>query len=185
MIVGEARHLEEMIALLPTTHPEVAMIDDTIGSIEEYLPELKRNQVSLTLLTEEAKAIQTLVHSGLRGWGILTKTAESEEIVATVQAVAANLTVISREILPEFASNFPLSGANQSDDSTQEAGLTAREYEVLQLVAKGLPNKNIANQLQVSLSTVKFHVASILLKLNAGSRTEAVTTGARRGLVTL
>ena len=63
--------------------------------------------------------------------------------------------------------------------------LTVRETEVLQLVAQGLPNKIIASRLGISLHTVKFHVAAILAKLNASSRTEAVTLGARRGYVVL
>ena len=63
--------------------------------------------------------------------------------------------------------------------------LSAREREVLQLMAQGLPNKIIAARLSISLHTVKFHVASILAKLGAGSRTEAVTLGARRGYVIL
>jgi DNA-binding CsgD family transcriptional regulator len=57
--------------------------------------------------------------------------------------------------------------------------------EVLQLMAHGLPNKRIAARLGISLHTAKFHVAQILAKLDAGSRTEAVTRGARRGYVTL
>jgi DNA-binding NarL/FixJ family response regulator len=70
-----------------------------------------------------------------------------------------------------------------SEDSVEE--LTAREREVLQLVALGLANKTIARDLAISEHTVKFHVAAILAKLGAGSRTEAAHIGARRGLVPL
>jgi DNA-binding NarL/FixJ family response regulator len=63
--------------------------------------------------------------------------------------------------------------------------LTAREIQVLQLMAQGLPNKIIAARLGISLHTAKFHVASILSKLGAASRTEAVTLGARHGFVAL
>ena len=63
--------------------------------------------------------------------------------------------------------------------------LTAREREVLQLVAEGIPNKQIAQRLRISEHTVKFHVSAIMAKLNAASRTEAVTTAARRGLLLL
>jgi DNA-binding CsgD family transcriptional regulator len=61
--------------------------------------------------------------------------------------------------------------------------LTAREREVLQLVAEGLPNKAIARQLGISEHTAKFHVGSLLGKLGAGSRTEAVTLATRRGIL--
>jgi len=63
--------------------------------------------------------------------------------------------------------------------------LTPRESEVLQMLASGLANKQIAAKLAISEHTVKFHVASILGKLGAGSRTEAVSLGIRRGLVLL
>ncbi len=66
-----------------------------------------------------------------------------------------------------------------------EAELTLREGEVLGLVAEGLANKAIARRLGISEHTVKFHVAAILAKLGAGSRTEAVRLGAQRGLVAL
>ena len=63
--------------------------------------------------------------------------------------------------------------------------LTPREREVLELVAEGLPNKTIARELGISEHTAKFHVGSLLAKLQAGSRTEAVTTATRRGLLTM
>ena len=63
--------------------------------------------------------------------------------------------------------------------------LTARELQVLQLVAQGLPNKGIARRLGISENTAKFHVASLCGKLGASSRTEAVTLAARRGLILL
>ena len=63
--------------------------------------------------------------------------------------------------------------------------LSPREQEVLQLVAAGLPNKAIARELGISDHTVKFHVSSLLSKLDAGSRTEAVTVATRRGLLFL
>jgi DNA-binding NarL/FixJ family response regulator len=73
----------------------------------------------------------------------------------------------------------PLPGASEGDE------LTAREREVLTLVAIGLTNKAIAQRLSISDHTVKFHVASLLAKLDAESRTEAVHVATRRGLMTL
>ena len=72
-----------------------------------------------------------------------------------------------------------------SDGAATASALTEREQEVLRLVALGLPNKGIALDLGISEHTVKFHVGSILGKLDAGSRTEAVMTAARRGLLAL
>ncbi|MBA2247750.1 MAG: response regulator transcription factor, partial [Chloroflexia bacterium] len=66
-----------------------------------------------------------------------------------------------------------------------ESSLSPREREVLGLVATGLPNKSIARSLGISDHTVKFHVSSVLTKLDAGSRTEAVTTATRMGILSL
>jgi DNA-binding CsgD family transcriptional regulator len=66
-----------------------------------------------------------------------------------------------------------------------EDPLTAREHEVLGLLAEGLPNKRIARQLGISEHTVKFHVSSVFAKLGAQSRAEAVSIGARNGLISL
>ncbi len=66
-----------------------------------------------------------------------------------------------------------------------DEALTAREREVLELLSRGLPNKLIAHRLQISEHTVKFHVSSIYAKLGASSRTDAVSRGVRRGLITL
>lgn len=70
-------------------------------------------------------------------------------------------------------------------DTEYDEALTAREIQVLELLAEGLPNKAIAARLQISDQTVKFHVASISGKLGAANRTDAVRRAVRRGLVTL
>jgi DNA-binding NarL/FixJ family response regulator len=115
-------------------------------------------------------------------WAYLARDAEPRRIVAAVRAVAAGLVALD----PEFATSAlgsqatgPLPGASEADE------LTAREREVLTLVAIGLTNKAIAQRLSISDHTVKFHVASLLAKLDAESRTEAVHVAARRGLLTL
>jgi NarL family two-component system response regulator YdfI len=71
------------------------------------------------------------------------------------------------------------------DTASPDEALTTREREVLELLSRGLPNKLIARRLQISEHTVKFHVSSIYTKLGATSRTDAVSRGVRRGLITL
>ena len=71
------------------------------------------------------------------------------------------------------------------DDMLPGEALTVREREVLELLSRGLPNKLIARRLQISEHTVKFHVSSIYAKLGATSRTDAVSRGVRRGLITI
>jgi DNA-binding NarL/FixJ family response regulator len=107
---------------------------------------------------------------------ILPHNAPAVEIVAAVQAVAAGFVLLR----PEEAARTFLPRATAGADS-----LTPRELEVLQMIAAGESNKRIAWRLGISEHTVKFHVASILSKLAAGSRAEAVTVGIRRGLIYL
>jgi DNA-binding CsgD family transcriptional regulator len=107
--------------------------------------------------------------------GALPAEASRDEILAAIQAVAAGLLVLH----PNFADTLPVRHA--SIDLPEP--LTPRETEVLRLLAEGVGNKEIAWRLGISEHTVKFHVAQLLDKLNAGSRTEAVTIGIRAGLV--
>ena len=112
-----------------------------------------------------------------RAW--LAADASEAALAAAVTAVAAGLSVTDPALgpaLPEAASD---------DLDGEPVALTAREHDVLVLLAAGLPNKGIARDLGISEHTVKYHVGSLLSKLDAQSRTEAVTVAARRGLLTL
>jgi DNA-binding NarL/FixJ family response regulator len=105
-----------------------------------------------------------------------------DQLAAALQAVTAGLLVLHPA---EIAAVLP--AATRSTPSLNELAepLTRREREVLQMLAAGLANKEIASRLDISDHTAKFHVASILGKLGAASRAEAVTQGIRRGLVLL
>ena len=100
---------------------------------------------------------------------------------ARASRIDADAIVISAPVERAFAARPAM-----LDDSPEfEEPLTAREVEVLQLLAEGLPNKSIATRLGISDQTVKFHVASICGKLGAANRTQAVRLAVRRGLVSL
>jgi DNA-binding NarL/FixJ family response regulator len=113
-------------------------------------------------------------------WGILPLEATQEQIEAAIQAIAAGLSVGPPSLL-----NLPLVDSEVGMDLQIIDPLTDREMEVLQLLAQGLANKQIAVKLSISEHTVKFHVSSIYTKLGASNRTEAVRMGVRRGLILL
>ncbi len=119
------------------------------------------------------------------GFGALPRDAGTEEIVAAVMAVASGLTALDRSLALEAFAGLARGRLEAEPVSDQDEPLTAREREVLQLLAQGIPNKQIAQRLSISEHTVKFHVSAIMTKLGAASRTEAVTTAARRGLLLL
>lgn len=119
-------------------------------------------------------------------YGALRRDAATEEIIATLHAVNGGVVALDRRLAREtFGSAQRLLAPQDGPLASVEEPLTARELEVLQLLAQGLPNKLIAQRLRISEHTAKFHVSAILLKLGAGSRTEAVTSAARRGLLLL
>jgi DNA-binding NarL/FixJ family response regulator len=135
---------------------------------------------ALVVLTDDDRVAVTLRSLALHGWGIVSPEADSAELQATIGAVAQGLVVLP-PVMAERLFNSPPAIAVEP---IIEA-LTAREREVLDLISQGLSNKLIANRLQISEHTVKFHVSSIFTKLGATSRTEAVSLGARQGLITL
>jgi len=107
---------------------------------------------------------------------VLPARATSDELASTLRAVQSGLLVLHADALgPARVAEAPAPAAHTS--------LTAREREILELIAEGAANRGIASRLAISRHTVKFHVASILAKLGARTRTEAVTLALRAGLL--
>lgn len=115
-------------------------------------------------------------------WAALLRDAGADEILAALRAVTRGLVVLDPAIARLTTMRVPVLSR---PDAELEEPLTEREHEVLALLALGLPNKSIATRLGISEHTAKFHVGSILAKIGAASRTEAVAQAARRGLLVL
>jgi DNA-binding NarL/FixJ family response regulator len=133
------------------------------------------------VLTDDSVVATYLAHAGLRGWACLARDSGAMEIDLAVQAADAGLALLD---LPAAAVTVAATPSPASAAPLIEA-LTARELQVLQLLAEGMPNKAIARALGITENTAKFHVASVCTKLGASSRTEAVTVATRRGLIVL
>ena len=114
---------------------------------------------------------------------VLPRDATPDEIIAALEAAAAGLVTLPADLAVDLVSAPRGPVARPGGPPTPP--LTRREVEVLGLLAEGLANKNIASRLGISEHTVKTHVASILTKLDAFSRAEAVAIGARQGLILL
>ncbi len=131
------------------------------------------------LLAEDVDAGLQALASGYRG--VLLRDSAVEELLAGLHALAAGLAALDPRILPHIQA---LPDASTGPAAPREA-LTPRETEVLNLIARGFPNKAIALELGISEHTVKFHVGSILGKLHAASRSEAVAIAISHGMVTV
>ena len=140
----------------------------------------------LVLLVDEldrAKAGRTLQNLPLPGWAILANNAPGVELFNAVRVVSQGYILFPRDTAQVLFNRQPVYEGLEREPLDEP--LTSREQEVLQLLSQGLSNKLIARQLQISEHTVKFHVSSLYTKLEASSRTEAISRGARLGLITL
>ncbi|MCW5877554.1 MAG: response regulator transcription factor [Anaerolineales bacterium] len=168
---------------------QLSLLDDVdvlvLSGGENALPDLRpwleelETPAGLVMLNEEPRAARSLASLPLRAWGILSAEASEEELLAAVQAVHHGLLAGA----PQFLQ--PLLGTPPEADEDLVEELSEREGQVLQLLAEGLPNKQIALELGISEHTAKFHVSAIYAKLGVTNRTEALRRGARLGLITL
>jgi DNA-binding NarL/FixJ family response regulator len=175
-VVGEASALSSLV-------PDLDQVDVVLVGDEELLADAPRivddnEPVAFVVLSEDGAAIPLLRSLSLRGWGIIPVDATAAELAVAMHAVAQGLIVLSPSFVSRLTETFLEPGEIPEP-------LTNREREVLDLVGQGLPNKLIARELLISEHTVKFHISSILTKLGATSRTDAVSKGARQGLITL
>jgi len=183
-VVGSASNLESASEALAEEDAYLLLVDAANGFVEELLEMLSATEVTketavVVLLDQSAPVwAAQAVQAGVRG--VLSNDADAEQLAAALEAAASGLFVLH----PDEVRSERSSPARSVTLELSEH-LTARERQVLQMLAAGLGNKEIAAGLKISDHTAKFHVASILGKLGASSRTEAVSIGLRRGLILL
>ena len=190
-VVGASKTLHPVVGAADLSLPEqieaaqydVLLVDLGSARTAAWLRNLGAEPLppAIVLLTEDAR--RTLGVEALRAGvrAVLPRRASGEEIIAAIEAAATGLIVIHPDTVGALQP-VPSAGRRAGAVIARQP-LTPREIEVLGLIAEGLGNKIIAARLGMSEHTVKFHIASIFVKLNAGSRTEAVTIGVRQGLI--
>jgi NarL family two-component system response regulator YdfI len=185
-VVGRSASLESIFEQILDVEPDVVLVDASGENSETALDAL----ISSDLITETTVIL--LSDHSQPGWAmealrvgvraILPSEISPDQLAAALQAATAGLVVLHPSEIPAA---LPAASAALSPLAELTEPLTPREREVLQMLASGLVNKEIAAKLSISEHTVKFHVASILGKLGAATRTEAVSLGFRRGLILL
>ncbi len=185
-VAGTVEEPSDLAERVQALAPDVVLVDPGDES-DAWLEAIWRLSDSgamppVLLLSGSTAAAREALASGVAG--LLLRDAGPEEIGEALAAVARGLVVIDRRAAEALVEEAPPTRPTPPEAAAVEP-LTTREREILQLIAEGLPNKAIAAELGISEHTVKFHVGSILDKLGASSRSEALARAARLGLIVL
>jgi len=184
-VLGEASNGYEVVKLLETggVEPDIVLLDIRMPEMDGLETARKIQQrwplIGVIMLTayDDRQFVVEAVRAGARGY--VLKARDAEHLIQTVRLVAAGNMVIDPQLVVALAEE--LSSAKSRDRKAET--LTARELEVLQLLAFGHTNKDIAERLFISPDTVKTHLEHIFEKLGATDRTAAVAEALRRRLI--
>jgi DNA-binding NarL/FixJ family response regulator len=175
VVAGEARDGAEAIAVFHKLKPDVTLMDGILPDMHgvdvtrRILERHPTARIILVSINETAEDVHQALQAGAAGY--MPKSCEKDAIVRAIRAVAAG----ERYLPPHLAQRLA--------ERNLHATLSSREIDVLRLIARGKANKEIADELGLSIPTIKTHIAHILTKLDASDRTRAVTTALERGLL--
>jgi DNA-binding NarL/FixJ family response regulator len=181
-IVGDAASGQATLDLARTLHPDIVLLDLEMPEMDgvETLRQLQRitpdTRVIIFTAFDTDERILSAVRAGAQGY--LLKGAPRNDIFQAIRVVHQGGSLLEPMIAQKLLRQV-------SQESPGDMALTPRELAVLRLLARGLQNKEIAIELGITGRTTKFHVGSLLRKLGAGNRTEAVAIAAQRGLIHL
>ena len=187
-VVGEAATGLEAVELCEQLRPDVALMDIVMPGINgiEATRRIKKSSPTTAVLIlsayDDDRYVLGLLEAGAAGY--LLKSARGEELVRAIRAVDAGESVLHPSVMARLLARAMRS---KSDPTSRddERSLTQRELEVLRLAARGMSNKDIANELALSLPTVKAHLVNVFNKMGVGSRTEAVLQALGKGWLDL
>lgn len=185
-VVAEAANGEEAVDAAIRLHPDIAIMDiampgmggiEATRAIKTHCPE---TAILVLSAYDDEPYLIALLEAGAAGF--LLKKVHGEELIDAVRAVSRGESVLQPSLTEKVMRRL-----SSRTDPTQRSTdlLSDREFDVLRLAARGLPNKEIARRLGLSIRTVHSHLANIFLKMQVGSRTEAVLFALRQGLLTL
>jgi DNA-binding NarL/FixJ family response regulator len=181
-VVGEAADGSEVVRLADRLEPEVILLDlempgmDGVAALEKLRDNGSAARAIVFTAYDTDERIMGALHAGARGY--LLKGASRAELFDAIHTVHSG-----GSLLQPVVTSRLLDRMSHESTAPEPDPLTPRELEVLALLARGLPNKEIADSLYIGERTVKFHVSSILAKLDAGNRTEAARIAISRGLI--
>jgi len=186
-VVGEAENGRKAVRLALKLQPDVIVMDinmpelNGIEATRQIKTELPETKIIALSMYSDKRYVVGMLKAGVSGY--LLKNCAFDELVAAISAVVKNQNYMS----PKIADTVMKDYANilESSDTSPAAQLTAREREVLQLIAEGLKTKDIATRIHVSIKTVETHRQQMMRKLNAKSVAELTKIALREGLTSL
>lgn len=192
-VVKEAKDFNGL-ELLSEALDVILVTDDVIDGLGLEKLKLTFTDISpVLMLIETISTFQNFSNLPKNIWGVLPLDSTPGELAAAIKAIAMGLVVLSPAIMQasgitdliylSMGNGTIFAERNSADDNFPAEALTSREKEVLQFLAQGLANKQIALALKISEHTVKFHVSSIYAKLGVTNRTEATRRGIQQGLI--
>jgi DNA-binding NarL/FixJ family response regulator len=187
-VVGEAGSGVEALEIIRTDQPDVILLDLEMPDLDglETLEQLRRDHLYAGVIVFTAfdtdERIVSAIQAGAKGY--LLKGSPREQIFQAIRTVSQGGTTLQPIVASKLMRHIASEAGADLDPAPFET-LTPRETEVLGHLAQGRTNKEIAEALVITVRTVKFHVSSILGKLGAGNRTEAVTLASQYGLIKL
>jgi DNA-binding NarL/FixJ family response regulator len=186
-VIGEAENGAEVIRKAQASKPDIVLMDihmpgvNGLEATRQITNALPATRVVMLTISEEDKDLFEAIKCGAHGY--LSKKVEPEKLCELLEGVFLGEAPLSgltaARILKEFATQ-----ASKSSETTHVNDLTAREKEVLQLLAAGLTNKEIGTRLDIAENTVKNHLKNILAKLHLQNRVQAATLAIQQGMVT-
>ena len=183
-VVGQASTGSEVIANIEIAQPDVVLLDlempelDGVEALRQVTSDYPDVRILVFTAFDDDERIVSAVQAGAQGY--LLKGSPRDEVFDAIRVISQGGSLLQPVVASKLMRHVS-SEAQQADWSR----LTGRELEVLELLAEGMTNKEIAVELVITVRTVKFHVSSILRKLEAGNRTEAVRTAAERGIINM
>ncbi|MBN1161872.1 MAG: response regulator transcription factor [Dehalococcoidales bacterium] len=187
-VVGEASNGEEVIHLVNEVKPDVILMDVAMPKLNgiEATRQIKiispKTNILILSAYDDDEYVFALLKAGANGY--LLKNVSGDELVRAIKAVYKGDPVLNAVVAKKVVNYFRL-GENKLPTADDTAKLSERELSIIRLAAKGLTNKDIAENLHLSYRTVEGHLRDIFNKLGVGSRTEAVLQGLKMGWFTL
>jgi len=187
-VVAEAGDGEEAIRLAALRHPDVVVMDMAMPRLNgiEATRQIKATNPGTAVLVltayDDEQYIFAFLEAGAAGY--LLKDVSTRDLIQAIRAVHSGESVLHPTVARKVVDYFSRKAKGAPKEETAEV-LTEREMDVLRLAARGMTNREIGNQLGISVRTVQVHLSNIFGKLGVGSRTEAVLHALRKGWLTL